>query len=508
MLYNKEQIKEIIPYGEPFLWVDEIEKIEGDTIVGYKQTSPRDDFFAGHFVDFPIMPGVLVVEGIAQTGTLLLRTKLGDSHKQKHLLAYQVRGAMFYSPILPGDRIKYRVQLLGVYNSKIANFVGEAYVGGVLKCEVRFSVAVMDKEEMKRNFVRRAAVQPVSAITSAQKTGAKLYELPPLKIAHWTAKYPIIQGGMAVRVSLHNLAGNVAKEGGVGLVAASGMRDPEELKSEISQARKIAGADGVIGINIMGVVGRFQQLVQAAIEEKVDLIVQGAGFRKDIFEMARDSNTPIFSLASSAKVAQKAQDAGAAAIIVVGADAAGHLGFPHGIPFRKTIDILKEVAAAGIKVPLIAAGGIFTGADIVEMMRAGAVGVQLGTRFVSTEECDANIKFKEAHINAKKEDSIIVHSPVGLPGRAIRTPFSDKVEAGTAPKPNPAECQGCIGPVCDKSYCILKALENARKGDVENGIVFAGSNVWRVKEITTVKKLIKELVGEANAILAKEPLIV
>jgi NAD(P)H-dependent flavin oxidoreductase YrpB (nitropropane dioxygenase family) len=415
---------------------------------------------------------------------------------------------MFYSPILPGDRIKYRVQLLGVYNSKIANFVGEAYVGGVLKCEVRFSVAVMDKEEMKRNFVHRAAVQPVSAITSAQKTGAKLYELPPLKIAHWTAKYPIIQGGMAVRVSLHNLAGNVAKEGGVGLVAASGMRDPEELKSEISQARKIAGADGVIGINIMGVVGRFQQLVQAAIEEKVDLIVQGAGFRKDIFEMARDSNTPIFSLASSAKVAQKAQDAGAAAIIVVGADAAGHLGFPHGIPFRKMIDILKEVAAAGIKVPLIAAGGIFTGADIVEMMRAGAVGVQLGTRFVSTEECDANIKFKEAHINAKKEDSIIVHSPVGLPGRAIRTPFSDKVEAGTAPKPNPAECQGCIGPVCDKSYCILKALENARKGDVENGIVFAGSNVWRVKEITTVKKLIKELVGEANAILAKEPLIV
>jgi 3-hydroxyacyl-[acyl-carrier-protein] dehydratase len=128
MLYNKEQIKEIIPYGEPFLWVDEIEKIEGDTIVGYKQTSPRDDFFAGHFVDFPIMPGVLVVEGIAQTGTLLLRQKIGGSHKNKHLLAYQVRAAQFLAPILPGDRIKYRVQLLGFYDEKIANFAGEASV--------------------------------------------------------------------------------------------------------------------------------------------------------------------------------------------------------------------------------------------------------------------------------------------------------------------------------------------------------------------------------------------
>ncbi|MFA6375958.1 MAG: nitronate monooxygenase [Candidatus Paceibacterota bacterium] len=508
MLYTKEQIKQIIPYDDPFLWVDEIEKIEGDIIIGYKQTLSLDPYFKGHFVDFPIMPGVLAMEGLAQTGTLLLRTKLGDSHKQKHLLAYQVRGAMFYSPILPGDRIKYRVQLLGVYNSKIANFVGEAYVGGVLKNEARFSVVIMNKDEMRQKFSRTATDQPMSENISAQKTGAKLFSLPPLKIAHWTAKFPIIQGGMAVRVSLHNLAGNVAKEGGVGLIAASGMKDPEELKSEIRQAREIAGKGGVIGINIMGVVGRFQQLVQAAIEERVDLIVQGAGFRKDIFEMARENNTPIFSLASSVKVAQKAQDAGATAIIVVGADAAGHLGFPHGIPFRKTIDILKDVVAAGIKVPLLAAGGIFSGADIVEMMRAGAVGVQMGTRFVSTEECDANIKFKEAHINATKEDSIIVHSPVGLPGRAIRTPFSDRVEAGTAPKPNPVECQGCIGPVCDKSYCILKALENARKGDIENGIVFAGSNVWKVNSIITVKKLIAELVGEANAILAKEPLII
>jgi len=501
MLYNKDQVKEIIPYKEPFLWVDEVEKIENDTIVAYKQTSPDEPYFAGHFVDFPIMPGVLVVEGIAQAGTLLLRQKIGGDHKKKHLLAYQVRGAQFISPILPGDRIKYRVQLVGFYKDKIANFVGEATVGGILKCEVRFSVAVMDKDEMKEKF----AAPAVTVQASQEK---KLFQLPELRIGKWVAKYPIIQGGMAVRVSLHNLAGNVAKNGGVGIIAISGMLDPQEVKDEIRKAREIAGPGGVIGVNIMGVIGRFTELLNAAIEEKVDLIVQGAGFRLDTFAMAKPAGIPVFSIASSVKVAQKAEIAGATAIIIEGADAGGHLGFPHGKPFRKTIDILKEVVASGVKLPLIAAGGVFTGADIVEMLRAGASGVQMATRFVSTEECDANIKFKEAHINAKQEDVVIIHSPVGLPGRAVRTPFVDKVLAGTAPKALPEECKGCIGPVCDKSYCILKALEAARKGDLDNGLVFAGSNVWRVQKMGTVKDIIKELVDEANAILANNPMVV
>lgn len=501
MLYNKDQIKEIIPYKEPFLWVDEIEKIEQDTIVGYKQTMPDEPYFAGHFVDFPIMPGVIVVEGIAQTGTLLLRQKIGAGHKNKHLLAYQVRGAQFLSPILPGDKIKYRVQLIGFYNDKIANFVGEASVGGNLKCEVRFSVAVVDKSEMKEKFL----TQNLQAAVPEKK---KFFELPPLSIGKWTAKYPIIQGGMAVRVSLHNLAGNVAKNGGVGIVAISGMMGGAEVKNEIRQARAIAGKDGVIGVNIMGVIGRFGELLGSALEEGVDLVIQGAGFRLDTFEMAKPYGTPVFSIVSSTKVAQKAKDAGAAAIVIEGADAGGHLGFPHGKPFRKTIDILKEIIGAKIGLPIIAAGGIFTGADIVQMLRAGAAGVQMATRFVSTEECDANIKFKEAHINAKQDDVVIIHSPVGLPGRAVRTPFVDKVLAGTAPKALPEECKGCIGPVCDKSYCILKALEAARIGDLDNGLVFAGANVWRVQKMSTVKAIIDELVGQANGILAKDPLIV
>ncbi len=494
MLLNKEQIKEIIPYDDPFLWVDEIESLEGDVIIGYKQTSPDDPYFKGHFTDFPIMPGVLVVEGLAQTGTILLRKKIGSSHKQKHLLAYQVRSAHFFKPIFPGDKIKYRVELLGFYGYKVANFKSEALVDDEKKCEVRFSVAVVDKSELEQK-------------KTAKSKAIKIAQLPGLKINRISSKIPIIQGGMATRVSLHNLAGQVAKQGAIGIIAVSGMSDPEEVKTEIRQARKIAGPEGIIGINIMGVVGHFIELVKAAIEEKIDLIIQGAGFRNDIFEIGGKHNVPIFSMASSVKVAQKGEAMGASAIVVEGSDAGGHLGFPKGHPFRKTIDIVKDVVKT-VKIPVIAAGGIFDGKDIVEMLRAGAKGVQMATRFVATKECDVHQKFKDLYLRAKKEDIAIIHSPVGLPGRVIKTLFTEKVLAGKAPKPDPKKCQGCIGMVCDKSYCILDALENARKGDLDNGLVFAGANVWRVNKITTVKELIQELVEEANEILKQEPLLI
>jgi len=494
-LLDKKQIEEIIPYQEPFLFVHGVEEIIENKISGFYQTAPDDYYFKGHFVDFPIMPGVLVVEGIAQTGTILLRKKIGEGHKKNHLLAYQVRSAQFYKPVFPGDKIKYQVELLGFYGFKIANFKGEAFVGEERKCEVRFSVVVIDKDEFKTKYLEEKAGKPITQT-----------KLPPLKIGNIFAKIPIIQGGMAVRVSLHNLAGNVAKQGAVGIIAVSGMSDPNEVKSELRQARKIAGPKGVIGINIMGVVSHFLELVKAAMEEKVDLIIQGAGFREDIFELGKKYNIPIFSMASSLRVAKKGEAMGAAAIVIEGADAGGHLGFPKDHPFRKTIDIVKEVVRV-VKIPLIAAGGIFNGRDIVEMLRAGAKGVQMATRFVATKECDVHQNFKEVHLNAKKEDVVIIHSPVGLPGRAIKTPLVEKILAGKAPKPDPRKCRGCIGMVCDKSYCILEALENARKGDIENGLVFAGSYVWRVNKIVSVKKLIQELVKEANEILKQKPLV-
>jgi len=496
MALYKEEIKEIIPYDEPFLFVDGVDEMGENTISGFYQTSKEAPYFKGHFVDFKIMPGVLVVEALAQLSTILLRQKFGENHKKFHFLAYDVRSTQFYKPIFPGDKIILKDEILGIYQNQIAHIKGRALVGEDLKCEARFSVAAIDKDEFKTKYLEEKRGERPKPQT----------KLPPLKIGNIFAKIPIIQGGMATRVSLHNLAGNVAKEGAIGIIAVSGMSDPAEVKSEIRQSRKIAGPKGVIGINIMGVVGHFLELVKAAMEEKINLIIQGAGFREDIFELGRKYNVPIFSMASSLKVAKKGEMMGAAAVVVEGKDAGGHLGFPKGHPFRKTIDIVKEVVKE-IKIPVIAAGGIFNGRDIVKMLRAGAKGVQMATRFVVTEECDVHQKFKNLYLRAKKEDIAIVHSPVGLPGRIIKTPFTEKVLAGKAPKPDSKKCQGCIGMVCDKSYCILQALENARKGDLDNGLVFAGSNVWRINKIVSVKELIRELVREANEILKREPLL-
>ncbi len=490
MLYSKEKIKELIPYGDSFLWVDEIEKIDGNTIIGHKQTNRDDDYFKSHFVDFPVMPGVLVVEGIAQTGTILLREKIGQGNNDKHLLAYQVRSALFYEIILPGDKIEYKVKMLGFYGEKIANFIGEAFVDGHRKCEVRFSVAVLDKSEL---------IERAENIKDRMNISKKLM---PLKIGNVTSRLPIIQGGMAVRVSLHKLAGSVAKQGGIGIIAISGMTDPEEVRSEIRKAREIAGGEGVIGINIMGVIGQFKILVKAALEEGIDLIIQGAGFREDVFVLAKEYNVPVVAIASSAKVAKKAELVGASAVIIEGCDAGGHLGFSEGHEFRKTIDILKETVSE-VHIPVIAAGGIYDGKDIAEMIKAGAKGVQMATRFVATEECDADDKFKQAYIDATQEDIVIIKSPVGLPGRAIKTKFVDDLLEGKVEGANSDECQGCIGPVCSKKYCILKVLENARRGDLDTGLVFAGSNVYKVDKIVKVKDLIDELVKEANEELMK-----
>ena len=496
MLYNKDQIKKLIPYDEPFIWVDSVELMESDLIIAYKQTDKDEAFFKGHFTDFPIMPGALTVEGLAQTGTILLRHLMGPGNEKKHLLAYQIRSAQFLAPILPGDKITYRVQLLGFYQQKYANFLGEAFVGNDKKCESRFSVVIMDKEEMREKFL------------GEKKEGLleKIFKLPSLKIGKTISRLPIIQGGMGVRVSLHNLAGAVAKEGGVGIISISGMRETSEVKEEIKKARVLAGQNGIIGVNIMGVAFSFVKLLTAALEEGVDLVIQGAGFRPETYDLCKQFNTPMVAMASSAKVAAKAESLGASAVVVEGMDAGGHLGFPPGHEMRKTIDILKEVVQA-VKIPVIAAGGVFDGKDIVEMLRAGASGVQMATRFVATKECDAHENFKQIYVNAGKDDVVIIPSPVGLPGRAVKTALVERLLAGTQPGPDPKWCQNCMGPVCSKKYCILKALEDARNGDVENGLFFAGSNVWKIDKIVSVKELINELVGEANALLEKEPLL-
>lgn len=319
-------------------------------------------------------------------------------------------------------------------------------------------------------------------------------KLPELKIDRYVAKVPIIQGGMAIRISTGSLAGAVAAAGGIGVIGASGMSF-EELAEEIRIAREKAYG-GVIGINIMFAAREFWGIVKTAIKEKIDLIFTGAGFSRDIYKLGQDSNTPIVPIVSTSRLARTAEKCGAAAIVVEGKEAGGHLGTDRSIK-----DILPEVLAA-VKIPVVAAGGICTGADIVEMLKMGASGVQIATRFVLTQECNAALAYKQRYQTAKKEDIVVIDSPVGLPGRAIKTAFVEKLLKKEAPKP--VGCDFCLKN-CSLAYCIIQALINSQKGNIDKGVVFSGENVWKIKDrtIKPAAEIIKELVKEAEELWQK-----
>lgn len=314
-------------------------------------------------------------------------------------------------------------------------------------------------------------------------------KLPELKIAGFTVKVPLIQGGMAVKISTGSLAGAVAAAGGIGVIGASGMTF-DELAKEIRLARKKA-MGGVIGINIMFAAREFWGIVRTAVQEKIDLIFVGAGFSRDIFKFGQENKTPIVPIVSSARLAKTSERCGAAAIVVEGKEAGGHLGTDRSIK-----EILPEVLKA-VKLPVIAAGGITDGKDIVEMLKLGASGVQLATRFVLSEECNAALPYKQRYQTARKEDVVIISSPVGLPGRAIKTAFVEKLLKKDAPKP--VGCDFCLKN-CSLEYCIIQALINSQKGDIDNGVVFSGENVWKIKDrsIRPAAEIIKELVKEAE----------
>lgn len=313
--------------------------------------------------------------------------------------------------------------------------------------------------------------------------------LPELKIGDLVAKIPIIQGGMAVKISTGLLAGTIASLGGIGVIGASGM-DLMELREEIRKAKQIA-MGGLVGINIMFAAREFVGVVQTAISEKISLIITGAGFSRDIFKMGHESNTPILPIVSSAKLAKTATRCGAAAIVVEGTEAGGHLGTDRSIEL-----ILPEVRAV-TDLPVIAAGGITDGCDIAKMFKLGANGVQIATRFVLTNECAAAPEYKKVYQNSKKEDVVIISSPVGMPGRAIKTKFVEKILNGTAPKP--IGCDYCLKK-CSLEYCIVQALINSQQGNVDEGIVFSGGNVWKIKDkrIRPAADVFNELVKEAR----------
>lgn len=309
-------------------------------------------------------------------------------------------------------------------------------------------------------------------------------QLPELRIGTRTARLPIIQGGMAVRISLAPLATAVAEAGGIGLIAGSGLSVPE-LTDEVRRARAATG--GVIGVNIMVAARTFKELVQAAITEGADLVVAGAGFSRDAFTWCRDAGVEYVPVVGSARVARLSERFGASAVVVEGFEAGGHLGTD-----RLMMDLLPEILEA-VDLPVVGAGGVVTGTDIKRVLDAGAAGVQMGSRFAATVESSAPDAFKKMYVNATEEDIVLTQSPVGLPGRAITNPLVERVAAGDYPPMPP--CRACLKH-CGKEYCIIDALERAQRGDVVEGLVFAGASAARVHDIPTVSELMDRLVAE------------
>lgn len=353
-------------------------------------------------------------------------------------------------------------------------------------------------------------------------------KLPELKIGDLIAKVPIIQGGMGVGVSLAKLAAAVANEGGIGIIsgAQTGFKEPDFKKDnhnaninglikEIREARELS-PKGIIGVNFLAAAHNYSELVMAAVKEKVDIIISGAGLPKNLPELVEGSATKIIPIVSSGKAAatiSKIWDRSYSripdAIIVEGPLAGGHLGFSFdeliSENFKCLKDIVEEVLSAIIpyeekyqtRIPVIAAGGIFDGKDIAEYLEMGAAGVQIASRFVATDECDADIRFKQAYVDAKEEDIKIIKSPVGMPGRALNNAFVQRVSVENQ---KVTGCYKCLKGCDPKNipYCITDALVASVKGDVENGLVFVGHNVHKIDKITSVKELMAELVQEAE----------
>jgi len=348
----------------------------------------------------------------------------------------------------------------------------------------------------------------------------------PLNIGDLKINVPIIQGGMGIGISLSKLASAVANMGGVGIISTVGIGltgnqtekgykngNIEAIRKEIRKARELT--PGVLGVNIMSVLTDFSEMVKTSIDEGIDIIFSGAGLPLDLPSyLGKGMKTKLVPIVSSGRaaniIAQKWKqnyDYLPDAFVVEGPKAGGHLGFKAetlqeaGNKLENLVDEVLKVALDikekfNTEIPVIAAGGIFTGKDIKTIMQRGASAVQLGTRFVATEECDASDEFKQAIVDAGKEDIQIIKSPVGMPGRTIFNRFLQEAADGQR---RPAVCKhNCIRSCNPKTtlYCISEALLAAFKGNLKDGFAFVGSNAGRVKKISTVKEIFTELQEE------------
>lgn len=347
----------------------------------------------------------------------------------------------------------------------------------------------------------------------------------PLQIGDITARIPIIQGGMGIGISLGNLAGAVAKEGGIGIISSAqiGYKEPDfeknpkesnlrAIKWEYEKARAIA-PEGIIGFNIMVALQHYEEYVRAAAQTGADLIISGAGLPTDLPQYVEGTNVKIAPIVSSVKSAQvilkywdKKYARTADMVVIEGPKAGGHLGFTreqldtwdidYEEEIRKICAVVEEYGEKyGVKVPVVVAGGIDTAEEMRRVMSLGVQGVQVATRFVTTVECDADEQYKQAYVEAKEQDIQIVTSPVGMPGRAIRNSFMDRVMNGE--KFPPKKCLGCLRK-CNPAeipYCITEALIRAAKGETEQALLFCGANAYKEERIMTVKEVIQSLLS-------------
>lgn len=353
-----------------------------------------------------------------------------------------------------------------------------------------------------------------------------------MKLGYRELKIPIIQGGMGVGVSLGNLAGHVAKCGGLGVISSvnAGYQHPEFAKTpkeanlkalqlEIEKAKEIAEGNGLIGVNIMTAVSNYEETCKAAAQAGADVIISGAGLPLKLPEYVEHTDTMFAPIVSSGKAAallcrnySKKYGRLPGFFVLEGSMAGGHLGFSYEELTSHTAKnneiILAEVLTAirpyeeeaGRKIPVFVAGGVFDGKDMAHFIKLGASGVQIGTRFIATKECDAHENFKMMMVQAKEEDVRIIASPVGMPARALNSPLIKRLEQGE--KFRALRCNNCLT-ACKKGdqipYCISRALIEAVQGNVEDGLFFCGENVHRIDRVMTVQELMDEIVSEWRA---------
>jgi len=353
-----------------------------------------------------------------------------------------------------------------------------------------------------------------------------------LQIGDLTVRYPIVQGGMGVGISLSGLASAVANQGGIGVISAVGIgmlegdrkhyreNNQKLFRREIRKARELSPT-GALGANIMFAITDFEDMFRISLEEGLDVVIVGAGLflkkpesvSEEEFMTTKTKIIPKLSSGRAVKLTFKVWDEKFGkipdAVVIEGPMAGGHLGFkkreltgelqPLEDIVRDTREVLKPFEDKyGVHIPIIAGGGIYTGEDMFNIMQQGADAVKMGTRFVTTEECDASLEFKMEYINAKKDDIVIIDSPVGLPGRAVENDFIRSVNAG---EKKPVKCAWRCLKSCDwrnVPYCIADALANAAQGNLENGFAFAGSNAYRATEIQTVEEVFNEIIEEYN----------